>query len=256
MKLRYILPLLIFFVCVVNVDAESRIEYNLNIDKELQFYENIKYYVDYSDIDHSSYNHLTSVVEDTIYFDNDKSVKYVKSKVNTGSQYIVTLKNSYSSMFLGGQRILNECFKSFKFKDDADEISVETENPFFCLNRADNIVVRIKTDLVVSSSNADSSSNGVYLWNITDRNFSLRFGVKVPDIEDDPLSGNYEDGEDETDNIDKNITNTEGDANDKSMNENNFILGIVIAVSLIVLFIAGIIVFIILKQKKNKLNEL
>ena len=144
MKLKYLfLTLILLMIGISTVDAKS-IEYNLTIDKDLYFHEANVYRVNESELDTSgNYDFMTSVVKDKIYFDNDNGVPYTKTKKKANGEYIVTLKNDYSPIFLTGSRILNECFSEFDFKDNEKSLSIKTTSPFYCYSRADSIVINI-----------------------------------------------------------------------------------------------------------------
>ena len=260
MKLKYLfLTLILLMIGIGTVDAKS-IEYNLTIDKDLYFHEANVYRVNDSELDTSgNYDFMTSVVKDKIYFDNDNGVPYTKTKKKANGEYIVTLKNDYSPIFLTGSRILNECFSEFDFKDNEKSLSIKTTSPFYCYSRADSIVINIKTDLKVTSSNADSVNGNTYTWNSIDKNFTLRFAAEIPDIENAPMEKGYSDtGEVEDEDNDQN--NTQNNEDEQTNNNNDettsSISGIVIAVIFIIISIAAVIIFIILNQKKSNLNKI
>lgn len=258
MKLKYLFLTLIFLIIGIStVDAKS-IEYNLTIDKNLYFHEANIYKVNESELDTSgNYDFMTSVVKDKIYFDNNSSVFYTKTKKKVNGEYIVTLKNDYSPIFLTGSRILNECFSEFDFRDNEKSLSIETISPFYCYSRADSIVINIKTDLNVTSSNADSVNGNTYTWNSIDRNFNLRFSAEIPDIDTEPMEKGYSVSEEDNEN--DNTQNNEDElapANDDNNETTSPFSGIIIAVIFIILSITAIIIIIVLKQKKSNLNKI
>ena len=259
-----ILAIFIFCFNIAIVNAESNITYNLTIDDEAHFYEQIKYEVGYNDIDNKSYNFPTSVVNDTIYFNKDKTTKYNKKITKTNSGYIVTLTNNYAPIFLNDQRIINECFNNYELKTTNDEVSLDTEAPFYCTQRANNIIINIKTNLAVTQSNADSVVKNTYTWTVKDRNFNLRFGVDMPTNTDEntaPL-----DDVDNSSSTDSTTNqNTPQDSNkptdtqtDDTNNQKNSnpLTGIIIATIVLALSVGIIITVITLKIKKNQINKI
>lgn len=257
MKLKYLfLTLMLFLIGIGTVNAKS-IEYNLTIDEDLHFYEENIYKVKESELDKSGdYDFMTSIVNDKIYFDNDSSVPYTKTKKKVNGEYIVTLKNDYSSLFLTGSRILNECFSEFDFKDNKDDLSIKTSSPFYCYSRADSIVINIKTDLTVTSSNADSVNGNTYTWNSIDRNFTLRFSAEIPEIEEEPMDEVYDNSNITDDTDDQNANEEQTNDSDDENDESNQISGTIIAALFVIASVIAIIVFIILKQKKSNLNKI
>ena len=246
MKLKYLfLALILLTIGISTADAKS-IEYNLTIDKDLYFHEANIYKVNESELDTSgNYDFMTSVVKDKIYFDNDSSVLYTKSKKKVNGEYIVTLKNDYSPIFLTGSRILNECFSEFDFEDNEKALSIRTTSPFYCYSRANSIVINIKTDLKVTSSNADSVNGNTYTWNSIDRNFNLRFSAEIPDIDTEPLEEGYSITEEDSENNNDNTQSNEDEQiinNDNAEETTSPFSGIVIAVIFIIVSIIAIII--------------
>ena len=254
MKIKYFLLLVTLSIFgISNVNASS-IEYNLTIDDKAYFYEVINYEIEYSDIDRSVYNYPTEVLDSDIYFDNDRSVKYKKTKKNLGSKYLITLKNDYGNIFLSGQRIVNECFKSFDYNITDSRITFDSESPFFCSKRADKITIKITSELDVISSNADIINNNTYIWNVNSKNFNLRFSAGIPELENDPmedLNGYGPENSNENESIDEEtVENTDDNNQEKSISIGTFIvIGAVIS-------IISVIAIIILKAKKKKLNQI
>lgn len=259
MKLKHLFLILTFLVIGINTVEAKSIEYNLTIDKDLTFHENNIYIVKESELDKSgNYDFMTSVVNDKIYFDNDSSVPYTKTKKKVNGEYMVTLKNNYSSIFLTGSRILNECFSKFDFRDNESSLSIKTTSPFYCSSRADSIVINIKTDLEVTSTNSNNKNGNTYTWNNIDDNFTLNFSARIPEIETTPMEEGFENPETTTENND-NITDDETNKEEQTSEEetqkketNYMTVGIISAV--VVLSI--IIVILILKRKNSNLNKI
>lgn len=243
MKIKYLLLIITGFLWIMPVEALSTIEYNLTMDDDLTFTENNIYMIDKSDIDNTSYNFLTSVLNDKIYFNEDREVYYTKSKSLIGNKYKVTLRNKYDSSFFDRNRIVNECFFDYEYDEQAGSISFETEAPFLCDKRADEITIKLKTNLKVTS-NADSISSNTYIWNVKDENFSMRVGINTPDNGADPMEDLRSDEE-----IEKEKALLEKEKKSK-VNSSILIIGFV---SLLVIILIGVL---ILKRKNSSLNKL
>lgn len=244
MKTKYLFLMLMLFLCFsfINVHASS-INYNLQIDSNMNFHENIIYNIDSKDIKRdNNYHFLTSVLDDPIYFDLNEEILYKKSKTSTANGYTVTLQHNYSYMFFTKSRILNECFTDKNFNTSAKYVSVNVSD-FYCSHRADTIKVVINTPLTVISSNANSHTGNSYIWNNISDNFSLNFKVQMPTIEEDPMDQKDDDSEPDTE-------------NNKEENEKNSISSIVVISIISIVFIGLLITFVVLKKKKDQLDKL
>ena len=253
----FIIVFISFFACSLSVNASS-ITYNLNIDKDLHFNEDVVYKVSANELNKSGdYDFLTSVVKETIYFDQESSVKYEKTSSKKNGIYTVHLKNNYSYIFLASSRILNECFSSFDFDiSNENNISFETSSPFYCRHRADDMTINITTPLKVISNNADNVSNNKYTWNNINDDFTMNFSVAVEDSESgetplDNIPGTDEEDQNTTDNQKTSDTNGENRNNNK---ESSPLLSILVVLGSLTFII--VITFVYLKTKNNKANKL
>ena len=244
-----------FFVGIFSVNASS-ITYNLDIDKDLQFSENIIYKVKNSELDKSvNYDFLTSVVNDSIYFDNDKTVKYKKTKSYNNGMYTVNLRNKYSYVFLSNSRILKECFSTFDYDiSSEDSISFKGNSTFYCTHRANDIVVNITTPLKVSNQNATRVDGNTYTWTGIDDDFELRFGINTENSE------SSESPMDDIDKVDNNQNENGNGSQNQNQNQNNNVtekengvspMTILIVVVSILFIIAIIALFSIARSKRN-----
>lgn len=260
MKKRIYLFIAIFCSLFIfgKVDASS-IVYNVNIDRDFECHEDIIYTISSNEISNGdNYDFLTSVVKDDIYFDNDASVKYRKTKNYSNGVYTVHLKNDYLYTFFTNSRIANECFSDFNLTPSLKKFKVKTSSPFYCNLRADKITINIITDLNVVSSNASSVTGNKYTWNVKDENFNIRFTL------DTPLSNQEQEeesidiiNEDELDSDDPLLTEKENkessNKQQETKKESNSIITIAIISSVL---IALITVIVILKAKKSNLNKI
>lgn len=255
--LKYLLLLIVFFMCIPIVNASS-IEYNLTIGSDLSFHENNIYRVNSNELDRSgNYDFMTSVVTDTIYFNDNTKVPYTKTRSLSNGVYTVNLKHDYTSSFLVDSRILNECFNTFDFNDNETSLSIRTSSPFYCHARADSITINIITDLEVVSENADSINGNVYTWTPENENFTLRFNAQIPAEETDPDAPTDFVEEDDTNDDSTNTPEEESSNADASEEDNDSSTSIVVIIIIVaVLIIAGIIAFVILRKKKEGLNKI
>ena len=179
----------VFFISIIalctflgKVHASS-IDYNLTIDNDMRFNETIVYTIDKDE----KRSFLKTVLNDTIYFDLNNDVPYTKTKNTSGEKTVVTLKHSSSYVFIATGRIMKECFGDIDFTNSPSGISFQTDAPFYCYNRADDITVTIKTDLVVKYSNAVKTEGNTYIWTNLNRDSYLHINVQSARIEEDPL---------------------------------------------------------------------
>ena len=267
MKLKSILFVICcFFINIGFVNASS-INYNLNIDKNYNFSEKIVYKVKSSEMDNSgNYDYLTSVVKDKVYFDNDSSVLYKKSKSYSNGEYTVTLKNNYSYIFLSSSRILKECFSDYDFDiSDNDSLSIDTTSPFYCTHRANSIIINITTPLKVANHNANKVNGSTYTWNNVNDDFRLLFKVMTNDEEanssglDSITTGSN--GTEESSNNNKDVSTndvtTNDDNNDTSKTETKKSISpltIVFLIAIFVVFALAIVLF--FKSKSSRINKI
>lgn len=259
MKIKYIIFAFICFIFAGTSVYASSIEYNLTIDDDGNFKENNVYKVKSSELKKTqNYDFMTSIVNDKVYFNEDRKVEYSKTKKKSNGVYTITLKNEYSSSFLNGSRIVQECFSKYDF-NDATNITISTSSPFYCYSRADAITINITTNLEVLNNNAESVNGNTYTWHPTNRDFTLNFGVKRKEItNDDPMDDiPTEEQNSSSDTTDDNSdTNTEDNTSADTAKEKKSVnLTVVGIVSGVIIFII-IIACLILKQKKNSLNKI
>lgn len=241
----------LFLICSIvlclsftNANASS-IDYNLTIDENMQFHEKITYNVEQKDITtDGSYNFLSSIVNDPVYFDLKKEVEYKKTKINTANGYMITLQHEYSYLFLSKSRILNECFTDNQIDNTNEYISLDASD-FYCSHRADNIKITINTDkkMKVIDSNATTTSNNMYIWSNITNDFSLSFKVQFPTVNSTPM-----------DNVEEDTNNDNKDEDNQTEKSNNSstVYTIIIASTAVFLLIGALI----LKRKNDKLNSI
>lgn len=246
MKKYIYLLTLVFSLFFTNVNASS-INYNVTIDNDMNFDETIIYTIDKGE----TRSFLKSVLNDPIYFDLNGEIPYAKSKTTSGDKTIVTLKHTSSFVFIATDRIIKECFKDVDFTSTPSTISFSTEAPFFCYSRADEIDMNIKTDLIVTSSNANKIDGNIYTWDNLNRDSRLNFVARTPVIEEEPM-----------DDIDG--TNTDADPNNGDDNNYSNESGqkktratyIVFASIVGGALLLGLLAFLVLQKRNKNLNRL
>ncbi len=250
MKKRYFVLLIIAFCfCITNAHASS-INYDLKIDKAMEFYETITYNISNSDIKTNEYSFLTSIVNDTIYFNEENGVKYAKVKKKTNNGYIVTLTHEYSSGFFENSRIAKECFSSVTLTNDTDGLAFASSSPFFCSHRADSITINITTDLKVTNHNATTVNGNKYTWTNIGKDFSLNFSTRPIILENEPLDNVNQDEDENNNNSNNTNTNNENTETKKGINSSTIIIIIIV----FVLF--SVSIFLLLKAKTKNINKL
>lgn len=243
MKIKYLFLLFVLFLgfSFTNVSASS-INYNLQIDKDMFFHENIVYNVDSKDIKRDgTYHFLTYIVDKPVYFDLDESVRYKKSRSTTSTGYKVTLRHDYSYMFLSKTRIINECFTNKTIRTSYNYVSV-TLSDFYCAHRADNIKVVINTSLDVLASNATTHNGNSYVWDNISNNFSLRFKVQIPPIEEDPMDHIHDDED----------SGESGQSTTTQKKHANKVVILSLIAGFVIFLLCG---FVLLKRKKDQLDN-
>lgn len=258
MKLKYIALSLTLFFCSINLVNASSINYNVKIDKNLHFYETITYNIDKKDVKtNGNYDFLTSVVNDTIYFDLKEEIPYTKNKRSDNNQYIVTLKNDYASLFLEKSRILNECFTNRNIENTISTFSFRASE-FYCNHRADKITVTVTTDLEVESSNASQTTNNQYIWNNINKDFNMNIKLKMSAMEDEPMDETTDNTDNtNTDNQKQQEQQQEEQQKDKKENTKKSNIAIYIFAGIIMIIALGVI-FVVptLKKKSSSINKI
>ena len=261
MKIKYII---FAFICFVFAGASvyaSSIEYNLTIDDDGNFKENNIYKVKSSELKKTgNYDFMTSIVNDKVYFNEDRKVEYNKTKKKSNGVYTITLKNEYSSSFLNGSRIIQECFSKYDF-NDATNITISTSSPFYCYSRADSITINIMTNLEVLNNNAEAVNGNTYTWHPTSRDFTLEFGVKRKEITNDgppmdDIPTEDQNSSSDTTTGDNSDTNTEDNTSADTTKEKKPVNLTVVGIASGVIIFIIIMACLILKQKKNSLNKI
>lgn len=259
--MKKIFYLVIFISCIfiTNVYATNDVDYTLQITKDYDYIETIKYSITSSrDIENGS-NYFSSIINDDIYTDITYKNKYKKKLVKQNGKYIVTLSNTYSEYGIGNANFLNNCFRNKKYDYNMDEASFDGSGEFICIY-GDSLKIKIITDFEVIDTNATVSGN-TYTWYPKNSNFQMKFSF-LKTYEKDPSyqqGATGDEGEDfnipkGTDDIgEKDEKELDKKVEEKETKKTNPIVILSIIGSIMVL---GLIIAIILKAKKDSLNKI
>ncbi len=161
-----------------NVEASS-INYDLKIDKSKHFYETITYVAE-----NSNDKYFNNILNNDIYFDLNGTQKYTKTVTNSDNKMIIVLTYDYDYLTFNTSRIVNNCFDEVNYETTDNQIVFSTFGKFRC-NFADDIKIKIISDMPVITNDADVVNNNEYEWDVN-KGF-LYIGVRLG--EEDPNSG-------------------------------------------------------------------
>lgn len=156
-----------------------------------------------------------ALVEETI--ENSKYNYYKKKLINSSSNYGLEYYYNFSMDEYTNSTFPNYLFYSFNTNYSSSYFSLnayDCSNIFAYYPLLDKIVVKISTDYLVNSNNADKIINNDYYWYITKDNYSkkkIKFNCSLNEKYDSKL------------NIDKNF--------------NMYIIGIVVLILIISIFV-------------------
>lgn len=182
---------IMLFLTISDVSASS-IDYELKITNDRHFYETITY-----NIENDTQNeYLRSVLNNSVYFDINNTMPYIKTVNNNQNEHVVVLKKDYPSASVKNSKLLNECFKSFFYDEDSYGITYYASEPFKCYDRADKITISVVTDLNVILNTADEVIGNKYIWNIIGKDFLMDLSLGeynpnsdvLPPIADDEVT--------------------------------------------------------------------
>ncbi len=174
--MKYIKILIIFLFLLSTADVyASSIEYNIMIDKNQMYKENIKYTIDPT----NTSDYLKSIFDNDVFFDKAHGIKYIKKiSMENGNTVVILTHDGYITD-LNKSDFLKTCFSEHEVSFDDYEISFYAVPEFKCLDHADSINIKVNTSIDSIVNNADSVSNGVYTWDKIDKNFYMNaeFGI-------------------------------------------------------------------------------
>lgn len=235
MKFRiFLLSLFVLLFC-----SGCNVEYNLNIDDKLNLNEVIEIEATTNDEMKkiSDYNSLLPVdinIDDSFAFQNkNKNIEYYEISKKRNNSFI-NFKYSYDVDLFNDNVFARSCYQYVTVMnnhdnvDDRDELVLSTSKKFLCFDNfedLDNVIIKIKTKREVFSNNADSVDGDTYIWNITEAN------------KDDAAISM--------------VMSSEIVANKLSFFEKNALFIIVLSV-----FIVGGIIYILMKKRSEKVNEI
>jgi hypothetical protein len=142
------------------------VEYNLEIDNELNFKESIillKPNIEYDDVEEDIDGIILSAEDGNspfnsyeiqpIYLDNESGIELTNSSDQT--------------TFLNSNSLLKNCYDDFTLTNKDDVVIIQSIGKYSCSDRYDGLIkFSITTTNDVIYSNADSVSDSKYTWNI------------------------------------------------------------------------------------------
>lgn len=177
MKFKYIILCFIFlFVC-----SGCSIEYNLDIDQSLNLNESITFEADNSDDvkkiqDYEKFLPISIYADDSSVFESKKDdVDYYDiSKEEDFSK--ISFDYSYNIDKFNDNVFARSCYQyitvmnSYDKEEQRDELLLSTSKKFLCFDNQealDSVTIKIHTKRDVYSNNADIVDGNNYIWNIT-----------------------------------------------------------------------------------------
>ena len=211
--------------------------YNLDIDKELKINEKLNLSLTSSadSFKLSEFNSNLPVdinVDDIGAFNKkQKDIDYFDIKKSLDSNLISFSYNYLDYNNLDSDRIINTCYDHFnlinKLDNDDYKLILSTSKKFNCFDLYDNlddVTINISTKKKVYDNNADSVNDNTYTWYIN------------KDTKDDASISIVMDG-----NIDKSL----------SFWEKNILFIVALC-----MFLIGLIIYLFLKSRNNKVNKI
>ena len=181
-RLFFITVMLIAITYINNISASS-IDYTLKVDKNRHFYETVTYTIE----NDTTNEYLKYILNNKIFFDLDNKYMYKKTITNNGVNTVVTLKYDYDSVNIKKSKILNNCFKKFKYEEDEYRITYYGTKPFYCEKKADKITINVITDIEAILYTADEIVDNKYTWNKINENFAMDLSLGKFNPNDDVL---------------------------------------------------------------------
>lgn len=162
MKIRdfCFLVFIIILLSTTRVSASS-VNYELNIDDDRLFHETITYKIE----NNTTNDYLKSIISKPVYFDSDNTIRYTKKIVKRKDAIDVVLQYNYDVSLLNKSRIINECFDKPIVDVDKYHISFYANLPLKCSSVADDILIKITTNIDDLNQNADLVEDKTYIWN-------------------------------------------------------------------------------------------
>lgn len=127
---------------------------------------------------------ITPFIEEDQYpLMNNKDVKYKKKVKNIDLGKRVNLKYTYSHDEFKESKAFNMCFEKKEFSELRKGYSLNFSGKFYC-KYTEDVVIKIKTNNVVVSNNADKVEGNTYIWyinssNVDNVNISMELSKKV-----------------------------------------------------------------------------
>lgn len=173
---RYLLIFCIFFLTGCSVD------YRLDVDKELNFNElvqlnssnenerqNIEDYQHFLPID-------SQLDESAVYERKYEDIEYYESR-KLNDNKTLQFRYVYDVDVFNNGKIVNTCYQYVTAMNSDDRLILSTSKEFLCFDKfevLEDVTVTITSRYKLVNTNADSSDNYTYVWNITKDNYRDR----------------------------------------------------------------------------------
>lgn len=170
--------LILIFCCVFFMG--HTVNYEATIDDKIS--ENIDIKISKGDIDNPS-NLIDTVIKDDIYvfLNNENSLKYNKIVTKKGDNTNVNMKYTYDLAKFSNAKYFNICFENTTYINKNNYVYIKGYGGFYCTSST-GIDIKIKTDKLVISNNADSVNGNTYIWHVKLKDydkFELEFQVDL-----------------------------------------------------------------------------
>ena len=200
------------------------INYEAVIDDKIN--ENINISITKGDIENPSNLIDTIINEDRyVFLNNENNLKYNKTVTKNNDITNVNMKHIYSIKDFEKANYFNSCFENTTFINKNNYLYLKGYGGFYC-SSSTGADIKITTDKLVISNNADSVSGNTYIWHVDLKeydSFVLEFQVDLTKNKGDNSKGNV------------------------IISPFKIVIGIIIGIAIVV------IIFIINKKKKEEI---
>ena len=172
MKQKYIVLIIISFLL-----TGCNIEYNLNIDKDLKFQEDIT-------INATLSNEINKINEFNQYIPIDyraDDISIYEKKSKDVEYYEITKKNNNINFKYNfdieeytHSNLASNCYKHIVATKSDDKLILSTSKEFLCFDtykELDEVTIKITSRYKLIDTNSDSKENYTYIWKINKENY-------------------------------------------------------------------------------------
>ena len=226
---------LILIICLMFLVTGCDVTYNLTIEDENTFDENIVLSFSKST---TRYNDISFYPDNKIpVYPTEKDKKFYNSKiVENANSYDLIYSYKHDFYSLKNSYFINNCYRDMSITENDNQIIINSGEDFACFIgddglRADSLNINITTKLKVLSNNADTVNGNTYTWIINENNY-LAKNVFLK--------------------LEKNNSSVLSDLRDDVIQKNSATSIITVIVVLIIIVICLIYLFV--REKRNKNN--